>query len=100
MSITLRHSDFGDSLLGKEYSFYRRYKLEQSREVENSFMQMDDDDLQIKSNIYLLYAVLGCICFGSCTFLQGDLGGRLGIAGAYPFFIGNFICWGVYHILK
>ena len=43
------------------------------------------------------YAFLGCIFFGISNFISGELGGRLGVPGGYPFFIGNIICWFLYH---
>jgi hypothetical protein len=67
-------------------------------ELDHALMIKDASD-EVKSNSYLFYAFLGCIFFGVSNFISGELGGRLGVPGGYPFFIGNIICWIVYHLV-
>lgn len=51
------------------------------------------------TNAYLKWAFLTCFLMGTSNFLTGELSGRLGTAGCFPFFIGNIISWIVYHLV-
>lgn len=42
---------------------------------------------------------MACFFFGTSNFLTGHLSSKLGTAGGYPFFIGNFLAWLIYHIV-
>jgi hypothetical protein len=40
---------------------------------------------------------MACFFFGTSNFLSGHLSAKLGVAGGYPFFIGNLFSWLLYH---
>jgi hypothetical protein len=57
-----------------------------------------EENLKVESNEYVIYAFIGCVLFGTSNFITGHLSGKLGVPGGYPSFIGNFLCWFLYHL--
>lgn len=73
-------------------------KKHRTKDLEWFIFYKGRDNMIVDSNSYLTWAFLGCLLFGSANFLAGVLSAKLGLAGAYPFFMGSMMCWLFYHI--